>query len=120
VLRGSGDRQTKNIQIVDKAPNAIFGIFQVTEDEFDQIFPEDRDIEFAEDLFGRLGNNIASELLVPIWDRPILKRNAEGIHGTLFYNWADRKAHYPSSKREVDMDESAINEAQRILFRSNR
>ncbi len=110
----------KNIQIVDRASNATFSLFQATEDEFEQIFPEDRDIEFAEDLFRRLGNDIASELLGPIWDRPILKRNANGIHGTLFYNWADRKVLYPSSKREIDMDESAINKAQRILFRSNR
>jgi hypothetical protein len=110
----------KNIQIIDAASNATFSIFQATESEFELIFPANQDIEFVEDLFERLGDDTASNLLMPVWDRPILKREADGIHGTLFYNWADRKMHYPSSKREVDMDERSINEAQRNLFRSNR
>ena len=110
----------KNIQIVDGAPNATFSIFQATEAEYGLIFPKDQDIEFAEDLFERLGDEAASNLLAPVWGRPILKREADGIHGTLFYDWADRKTFYPLSKREVDMDEKSINEAQRHLFRSNR
>ncbi|MBQ0770427.1 MAG: hypothetical protein ACI9TB_001711 [Parasphingorhabdus sp.] len=110
----------KNIQIVDAAANATFSIFQATESEFKLIFPANQDIEFAEDLFERLGNDTAYNLLMPVWDRPILKREVNGLHGTLFYNWIDRKTNYPASKREVDMDERSINEAQRILFRSNR
>jgi hypothetical protein len=45
----------KNIQIIDGAENCTFSIFQATEEEFQVIFPKaDQDIEFSEDLFGRL------------------------------------------------------------------
>ena len=110
----------RNIQIVDGAENATFSIFQATGAEFAVIFPDGQDIELAEDLFQRLGQKHAHELLTPIWSRPILKRDAMGIHGTLFYGWDQRRIHLPTSKREVDWEEGAINDAQRQLFRSSR
>lgn len=75
----------KNIQIIDGAANATFSLFQATEEEFDAIFPDERDIELIEDLIDRLGEEAAGAVLAPLWDRPILKRDALGIHGTLFY-----------------------------------
>ncbi len=110
----------KNIQIFDGAENATFSIFQATDEEFEAIFPDGRDMEFVEDLFERLGDETAGALLSPLWERPILKRDIQGLHGTLFYQWYARKKYHPASKREVDWDESAINEAQRQLFRANR
>jgi hypothetical protein len=108
----------KNVQIIDDADNATFSIFQASDSEFDAIFPAGRDIEFVEDLFARLGEKRAREAVEPMWDRPILKRDALGVHGILFYGWADKRRHYPSTKREVDTDPSSINPAQRLLFRS--
>ncbi len=55
-------------------------------------------------------------MLTPLWGRPILKRDALGIHGTLFYDSEHRREHIPLSKREVDWDSSSINQAQRGLF----
>lgn len=110
----------KNIQIIDGAVNATFSIFQATDEEFAEIFPGDRDMEFSEDFHQRVGEQRARAILEPIWQRPILKRNANGIHGTLYYDWAKRRERLPSSKREVDWDDLAINEAQRLLFRANR
>ncbi|RWC87581.1 MAG: hypothetical protein E5W64_10105 [Mesorhizobium sp.] len=107
----------KNIQIIDGALNATFSIFQATEEEFAAIFPDGRDMELAEDLFERLGEEEAGRMLAPLWSRPILKRDALGIHGTLFYNNEHRQI--PRSKREVDWD-SALNEAQRKLFSRHR
>jgi hypothetical protein len=78
------------------------------------------DIEFPEDFFERLGDEIASATLAPIWERPVLKRDAQGIHGTMFYDYAERRRHLPPSKREVDWNENAINKAQRELFRRFR
>ncbi|MBW8859476.1 MAG: hypothetical protein JF570_07020, partial [Caulobacter sp.] len=111
-------RVMKNIQIIDGAENATFSVFQATDVEFLLIFPEGQDIELAEDLFKRLGQKRAHAILTPIWSRPILKRDAMGIHGTLFYNWEHRRNYLPTSKREVDWDEADINDAQRQLFRS--
>lgn len=110
----------KNVQVIDGANNATFRIFQASEEEFEAIFPEGRDMEFIEDFIERVGKKNADTILSAVWERPILKRDAQGIHGTLFYEWADRRKHYPASKREVDWNELSINDAQRRLFRANR
>lgn len=110
----------KNIQIIDGAVNATFSMFQATDDEFAVIFPDERDIELVEDLIERIGEDATDFVLTPVWDRPILKRDALGIHGTLFYDNEDRRAHIPPSKREVDWDSGAVNQAQRALFAKHR
>lgn len=106
----------KNIQIIDGANNATFSIFQATDDEFAAIFPNDQDIELSEDFHARVGGERARAILTPIWARPILKPNANGIHGTLYYDWERKRHHLPASKREIDWDDHAINDAQRRLF----
>ena len=108
----------KNIQVIDGANNATFSIFQATEEEFAAIFPDGRDMELAEDLFERLGDEAARSVVEPIWNRPILKRDALGIHGTLFYDNKHRKI--PPSKREVDWDDTSINQATRDLYAKHR
>lgn len=110
----------RNIQIIDSALNATFSLFQATDEEFEAIFPNGQDMELIEDFVERVGEHKAGAVLCQIWERPILKRNARGIHGTLYYQWSDRRAYLPSSKREVDWEDRAINEAQRRLFRSHR
>ncbi|MEG3180959.1 hypothetical protein [Sphingomonas sp. LT1P40] len=108
----------KNIQIVDGASNATLSIFQSTEQEFEVIFPGGRDMELIEDLIARVGDDEAGRVLTPLWSRPILKRDAAGIHGTLFYDNEDRII--PATKREIDWDDSSINPAQRELFARHR
>ena len=110
----------KNVQIIDGAVNATFSVFQATEDEFAVIFPNGRDIEIADELVDRVGEDEASRVLSPLWERPILKSDAMGIHGTLFYDADERREFLPPSRREVDWDERFVNEAQRALFRANR
>ena len=112
-----------NIQIIYRASNATFSVFQATEDEFSAIFPgEGQDIEFIEDFIARSGGDDQAGLILrPVWERPIPKRDALGIHGTLYYEYEDRRQHLPATKREVDWgDEGAINSAQRRLFASKR
>jgi hypothetical protein len=108
----------KNVQIIDGANNATFSVFQATDEEFTAIFPEGRDMELIEDLVERLGDDEAARILTPLWDRPILKREAAGLHGTLFYDNEGRSI--PATKREVDWENSAINPAQRRLFSAHR
>jgi len=110
----------KNIQVIDGAVNATFSVFQATEEEFAAIFPDGRDMELAEDLVERLGDEAAGAVLDPLWNRPILKRDALGIHGTLFYDNEDRRDYIPSSKREVDWESGSVNQAQRDLFAKHR
>ncbi|MFN4011480.1 MAG: hypothetical protein ACK4K8_16130 [Pannonibacter sp.] len=106
----------KNIQIIDGAENCTFSVFQATEEEFESLFPDGRDIELIEDLIARLGETAAEALLTLIWQRPVLKREALGIHGTLFFDNMGRREHIPQSKREVDWDSMSLNQAQRDLF----
>lgn len=108
----------KNVQIIDGAVNATFSVFQATDEEYAAIFPNGCDMELVEDLFERLGDEEAGRLLTPLWSRPILKRDAVGIHGTLFYDNEHRRI--PQSKREVDWDNGSINPAQRELFSHHR
>jgi hypothetical protein len=111
----------KNIQIIDGALNATFSVFQATEDEFAAIFPANgQDMEFVEDFIERFGEELAVRILGPIWERPILKRDAQGIHGTLYYEYAARRQYLPATKREMDWDDQAVNPAQRKLFASKR
>lgn len=77
-------------------------------------------MEIADDLFRRIGEEEANRVLTGLWDRPILKRDANGIHGTLFYDADHRREFLPRSMREVDWDERSINEAQRKLFQARR
>lgn len=108
----------KNVQIIDGASNATYSLFQATDDEFATIFPEGRDMELIEDLIDRLGDEETSRVLAPLWSRPILKQDAIGLHGTLFYD--NERRQLPASKREVDLDERSINPAQRELFSRHR
>lgn len=108
----------KNVQVIDGASNATFSLFQATDEEFAAIFPDRRDMELIEDLIDRLGEEEASRVLTPLWSRPILKCEASGLHGTLFYDNEHR--HIPESKREVDWDAHSINPAQRELFSRHR
>ncbi|HEV7317323.1 MAG TPA: hypothetical protein VGO04_01765 [Ensifer sp.] len=110
----------KNIQVIDGAANATFSVFQATEEEYAAIFPDGRDIELVEDLVERLGDDAADRVLAPLWNRPVLKRDALGLHGTLFYDNEHRRRHIPQSKREVDWDDGSLNQAQRDLFSLNR
>lgn len=110
----------KNVQIIDGADNATFSVFQATDEEFAEIFPHGQDMELSEDFHERVGDERACAVLTPIWERPILKRDAHGIHGTLYYDWDRKRVHLPASKREVDWNERAINPAQRRLFAAHR
>lgn len=103
----------KNVQVIDGAVNCAFGIFQATGAEFALIFPAAlQEIEFAEDLARQ-----AVDALVAVWDRPVRKQDANGIHGTLFYQFEDRREHFPATKRERGRDLGSLSEAQRRLCR---
>ena len=106
----------KNIQVIDGASNCTFSLFQATDEEFALLFPEPlQDIQYAEDLAHLPKQEKVNAALLRVWERPIRKRDAQGIHGTLFYELERYKSLY-REKREDAVDPSAINQAQRRLF----
>lgn len=105
----------KNIQIIDGAVNATYSIFQATDEEFEQIFPQGgQDIEIVEDYVDRVGENEAGRTLSQLWGRPVRKRDVQGIHGTLYYDYQKKAKYLPKSKREIDR--SGLNEAEGTLY----
>jgi hypothetical protein len=110
----------KNIQVIDGALNCTFSLFQATEEEFLLLFPEpSQDIQYAEDLFSLPGLNEIKAALNRIWERPVRKQDANGIHGTLFYQLQRYKEWYPENREDAVVP-SAVNEAQRRLFSPRR
>ncbi|MDP1778332.1 MAG: hypothetical protein Q8K90_06955 [Brevundimonas sp.] len=111
----------RNIMVVDGALNATFSVFQATKAEFDQIFPvPGQDIAFIEEVIAALGDLATGEIMAPIWERPILRRDVEGLHGLLIYEKSERMPFYPASRREADHEDAALNPAQRALFALHR
>lgn len=87
--------------IIDDAINCVYDLFQVTDEEFAHLFPgPDQDIEFVGDVFDEVG---VPELLRWLWTRPVHKRSANGIHGTLFVGLPEVKELYPN-RRDSDLD----------------
>ncbi len=106
----------KNIQIIDGALNCTFSIFQASNEEFALLFPDSgQEIQYAEDLAKRPNQRKIAAALKRIWERPIRKRDAQGVHGTLFYELERYKEWY-KYPREDGIDSRAINAAQRRLF----
>jgi hypothetical protein len=110
----------KNIQIFDRADNATFSMFQATDEEFEALFPNGQDMELIEDAIARLDPERLEKILAALWSRPIRKQDVNGLHGSLFYHWEDRRQYIPVTKREVDIDPGSINAAQRALFNAKR
>jgi len=111
----------RNIMVVDGALNATFSVFQATEAEFDRIFPAPgQDIAFIEEVIAALGDLATGEMMAPVWERPILRRDVDGLHGLLIYEGSERIPFYPASRREVDWEDAAVNPAQRALFARHR
>lgn len=94
----------KNIQIVDNAINCSLSIYQINNEDFYLIFPqENQNIEFIEDFISRIGDVRAAKILKPVWRSRIEKKDVSGLHGTLFYGLAFKKEFYPN-KKESDLD----------------
>jgi hypothetical protein len=90
--------------VVDGAMNCVYDIFAATESEFNLIFPDGTDIAFIDEVYAH-GDTAALDVAFnAIWKRRIRKVDAMGIHGTIFYELANKKPYYPTRR-----DEDAIN-----------
>jgi hypothetical protein len=90
----------KNIQVIDGALNAVYDIFSATDEEFALIFPDGQDVAFIGEVQARGNGKKLDEALARIWRRRIPKREAMGIHGTLFYELDLKKQYYPTRRDE--------------------
>lgn len=94
----------KNIQVIDGAQNAIFSIFQATDEEFVLLFPDDTDVSFLEDIESRLTEEQQNQVFNALWSRPVDKKTVQGIHGTYFVDLDRRKVFFPTRKEAEVLD----------------
>jgi hypothetical protein len=105
----------KHVQVIDDATNCTYSLFAVPDEDFAQLFPADTDVAFPDEIEARIGETQASAILGSLWERPVHKKAAQGIHGTLFYGLDYKKKLYPA-RREAGMDPGSYNAAQRKLY----
>ena len=94
----------KHIQVIDSADNAVYDVFEASNEDFALVFANGTDIAFAEDL-----DDSSTELRAAferIWAKRVPKAKVEGIHGTLFYGLSHKRRFYPTLR-----DEEAVNPA---------
>jgi len=86
----------KNVQVIDGAINSIFKIFEISEEQFNILFPKGSDIAFLED-FPELEDDL--KFWKEFYKNRINKNNVIGIHGTLHLTGSDiDKLEFPNRK----------------------
>ena len=94
----------KHVQVIDGADNCSYSVCLISDDDFAVVFgAPGQDVEFIEDLTARVGAAEAARIVHRSTTRRILKRDANGTHGTLFFNLIGRRRLYPN-RREADVD----------------
>jgi hypothetical protein len=68
----------KNIQVIDGALNAVYDIFQATDEEFSLIFAHGEDIAFIDEVIVRGVRTELDAVFTRIWKRRIPKARAMG------------------------------------------
>jgi hypothetical protein len=94
----------KNVLVIDGAKNCAYDIFQFTEEQFLLVFPASTDIAFIDEVERNNDSETVKQAFAGFWERRIPKTKANGIHGTLFYEFDFKKTYYPTRK-----DEEAVN-----------
>lgn len=94
----------KNIQVIDGATNSVYDIFAATDEEFALIFPAETDVAFIDEVYRDGNASMLNAVFESIWLRRLIKKDAMGIHGVLFYELEEKKAYYPTRR-----DEEAVN-----------
>jgi hypothetical protein len=101
----------KNIQVFDGAENSVYDIFGASEDDFALIFPDGQDVAFLDEVLARGPEQELEDAFKRIWQHRVVKRDAMGVHGLLFYeSLNDKKRYYPTRR-----DEEAISPDGRRL-----
>lgn len=94
----------KNIQVIDGAQNCVYDIFAIDEEGFALIFPEGQDVAFIDEVEARHPFELLGPVFERLWRQRVPKREANGIHGLLFFELEEKKPFYPDRT-----DENAIN-----------
>ncbi|CAN7757138.1 hypothetical protein LJR084_007046 [Variovorax sp. LjRoot84] len=85
--------------------NCVSDILAATDEEFSLIFPAGQDVAFIDEVYERgLDEATLNSAFKALWTRRVVKAQAMGIHGLLFYQLDEKKPYYP-----IRRDEEAAN-----------
>ncbi len=73
----------KNVQVIDGGVNSIFEIYQISDEQFDMVFPQNTDIAFLDEVNQRIDPNSNTSFWNEFYSKQIAKPEVIGIHGTL-------------------------------------
>jgi hypothetical protein len=88
----------KNIQVIDGADNCVYDIFSATDEEFALLFPPGEDIAFIDEVMARGPQRELDAAFARLWQRPVRKCEANGIHGVIFFELEHKKQYYPTRR----------------------
>jgi hypothetical protein len=100
-VQGFPTNTMKNIQVIDGAMNCVYDIFAAADEEFALIFPSGHDIAFIDEVYaGATDKSALDNAFKSLWIRRVVKAQAMGIHGQLFYELSQKKQFYPTRRDE--------------------
>jgi hypothetical protein len=98
-MANSNNSRKRNVMVVDGAENCAYDIYATSEEDFGIFFPApDQDIAFIDEIVTGASSSDATVALARLWDHRVEKRNAVGIHGTIFFELQNKKQFYPNRK----------------------
>ena len=90
----------KNIQLIERALNAVYDIYAAPDELFDLVFPPGTDVAFTEEIKERPNASKVFEALQTIYRNRVPKANAIGVHGILFHGLRHKRQYYPTLRDE--------------------
>lgn len=84
----------KNIQVIEPAQNCVYDIFAIDDEGFALIFPEGQDVAFIDEVEARHPPRLLGPVFERLWRQRVPKREANGIHGLLFFELEEKKPYY--------------------------
>jgi len=72
----------KNIQVIDGAINSIYEIYEVSDDIFQEIFPGNINVAFADDVREKIEIKFGNKFWDEFYRKRVKKEKVRGIHGT--------------------------------------
>lgn len=91
----------KNIQVIDGAINSTFDIFEIDDEKFSVLFPNNTDLSFLEDYPDLMNDRYFWSL---IFSRKVDKKEVTGIHGTLHLTGSDTDKDEFPNRKESDIN----------------
>ncbi len=93
----------KNIQIIDGATNSVFEIYEIPDELFRSMFPDNNDVAFLDDVGQILQEIGGDQVWNLVYKKRVDKKQVSGIHGTLHLTGSYCKKEYFPTRKETEV-----------------